>query len=330
MRFSQESIRIVKNDPAGNDTVKTYRQEFVMSGEWWSNLRLVLRHTVVIGTGDVPIALGGFNILKGLTLKTSRNEVPFSIPGAGLYWLNLFLQGIKPSHDPILKASGEYLATIDIPFYFPFMNYWDDLLLKTKNYSFVELELALGGIADLLGTPGSATLTTKADIMLSRSKTSFLKDQAEKAEAHSAAIFVKKLAPFNPASQPYIQIETSPDLALFGFLAMAYSGASAGKSFTGTPADILDDINWKDNVFPAGFVQGATLSDFKAERNKYAGRSGADLTGMYPHLFSEEGSILSAYPCGGKTDIRLEVGSLIGSPSNPQVDLILFGMRTLR
>jgi len=330
MRFSQEIACPVKGETIAPGQVKTYRDIFPMSGESWERLRLVLHNTVTIGTGDVAIPLGGFQMLKGINLRTSRNEHPVSIPGMGLYYLNLFDKKIKPFYDVIAKANGEYLAAIDIPFVFNFMSYADDLLLQTKRYSHLELELALGTIADLYGTPGTASVVPTFDIILSRSKNPFLEEKKE-AKKFEATAFIRKLAPFNPVTQPYILIESAQDLALFGFIAVAHSGATAGVSFSGTPADILDSLTFKDPLLT--YIQSAPLSHFKAERQKYMGNSGAVLTGIYLHLFSEDGSILSAYGTYGVNatkEIRLEMGSIIGAPANPQVDVILFGMRALR
>lgn len=330
MRFSQEIACPVTGEVLAPGQVKTYRDIFPMSGESWERLRLVLRNTVTIGTGADAIPLGGFQMLKGINLRTSRNEQPVSIPGMGLYYLNLFDKQVAPSFDPIPEEGGVAEAVFDIPFAFKFMSYADDLLLQTKRYSHIELELALGTIADLYETPGTASVVPTFDIILSRSKNPFLEEKKE-TKKYEAMAFIRKLAPFNPATQPYILIESAQDLALFGFIAVAHEDATPGVSFSGTPSDILGSLTFKDPTLT--YIQSAPLSHFKAERNKYMGNSGADLTGIYLHLFSEDGSIMSAYGTYGVNatkEIRLEIGSIIGSPTDPQVDIILFGMRTLR
>jgi len=331
MRFSQEIACPVKGEAIAPGQVKTYRDIFPMSGESWERLRLVLHNTVIIGSGDDAVPLGGFQMLKGINLRTSRNEQPVSIPGMGLYYLNLFDKKTEPYFDPIAVGSAEYLAAIDIPFAFNFMSYADDLLLQTKRYSHLELELAIGTIADLYETPGTASVVSTFDIILSRSKNPFLEEKKEEKKKFEAMAFIRKLAPFNPATQPYILIESAQDLALFGFILVAHEDATPGVAFSGTPSDILDSLTFKDPLLT--YINGAPLSHFKTERKKYMGNSGADLTGIYLHLFSEDGSILSAYGTYGVNatkEIRLEMGSIVGAPADPQVDVILFGMRTLR
>lgn len=328
MRFSEETKLLIKGETLNLSSVKSWRDIFPMKGEAWERIRLVFSHDIAGTTYANPVALGGYQFLKNLTLKTSRNEIPYSNPGMGQYYLNLFLRGSKPSHDVIAAADATYIAVVDIPFSFDFLYYQDDLLLQTKNYSHVELELALGGLADMFGTVGDATLTSKLDMVLVRSKNPFIKEQEEKAAKTRALIHVRKLAPFNPTTQPYILLESADDLALFGFLLVAHEDATPGVSYSGTPADIIGRLTFKDNVMP--FIEGATLGYFREERQKKMGNSGATLTGIYPYLFAQDGSLYSAYGAADKSEIRIDIDEIIGSPSNPQVDVLLFGMRTLR
>lgn len=328
MRFSQETKTLVEGEPLTAGQVKPIRDILPVTEEAWERLRLVFKQTVVIGTGAGPIALGGFNFLKNIILKTSMSEYPFNLPGMGFYYLNLLLQGKKPFYEPILAVDGAYQNTIDLPFSLDFLKFKDDLLLQTRPYSHLELQLTLGALADLYTTPGTATLVPTLDIIVSRSKNPFIPEQEAKAKEKRAMIHVKRQAPFDPTLQPYVLLERADDLGLFGFIMIAHEDATPGVPFTGTPADILSKITFKDNLMP--FLEGAPLGHFKSERYRLMGNSGASLTGIYPYLFTQDGSLFSAYGCAKKSEIRIDIGEVIGTPTDPQVDVLLVGMRTLR
>lgn len=328
MRFSQETKTLVKGEPFTPGQVKPIRDILPVTQESWERLRLIFKQDVTIGTGAAPVALGGYHFLKNIILKTSMSEYPFNLPGMGFYYFNLLLQGKKPFYEDITAADEKFENCIDLPFSLDFLKYKDDLLLQTKPYSHLELQLSAGTVADLYGTPGTAVTVPTLDIIVSRSKNPLIPEQEAKAKQKRAMMYVKRQAPFDPTAQPYVLLERADDLALFGFMMIAHSGATAGVPFSGTPDDILDRITFKDNLMP--FLEGGTLGHFKAERHKMMGNSGATLTGLYPYLFSQDGSLFSAYGCAKKSEIRIDIEEIIGSPSNPQVDVILFGMRTLR
>jgi len=328
MRFSEETKSLVIGEPLTAGQLKPIRDILPVTAEAWERLRLVFQHDVTIGTGATPVALGGFHYLKNIILKTSMAEYPFNLPGMGFYYLNLFLQGKKPFYDSILASDGKYQNTIDLPFNLDFLWYKDDLLLQTKDYSHLELQIQCGSLSDLYDAPGTATDTPTVDLTVVRSKNPFIKEQEEKAKKKRAMIYVKRQAPFNPSSQPYVLFERADDLALFGFLMIAHEDSTPGVPFSGTPADILNKITFKDNLMP--FLEDGTIGHFKSERQKLMGNSGASLTGIYPYLFSQDGSIFSAYGCAKKSEIRIDIQEIIGSPTDPQVDVIVFGMRSLR
>ncbi len=328
MRSSQETKTLVKNEALVSGQLKPIRDILPVTAESWERLRLMFKHAVTIGTGADPVALGAFHFLKNIIFKTSMSEYPFNLPGMGFYYLNLLLQGKKPFYDSVLAADGTYECTVDLPFSYDFLWYKDDLLLQTKDYSHLELQIMCGTIADLYGTPGTAVTAPKLDMIVSRSKNPFIPEQEAKAKTRRAMIFVKRMAPFNPTTQPYILFERADDLALFAFLMVAHTGATAGTPFSGTPADYLDDITFKDNLMP--YAEGLTLSHFKAERQRMMGNSGASLTGLYPYLFAQDGSLYSAYGAAKRSEIRIDIDTIIGTPSNPQVDTIVIGMRSLR
>lgn len=325
-RLPHETLNILSLDPFPQGQFKKYREQFPMGKEGYYLLRLTFHHTVVIGTGATPRAKGGYLIVKNVSFVTSKMEEPISSPGMGLYLFNNLFNSIEPVYDPILAADGVYDCVIDLPFALPFLSRKEDTIIDTGRYSHLELQIALGGVADLFETPGTATNTTTIDISLLRSKTCSSKDGKGKPYFLP---YIKHMPPFQAATKGYADIESSSDLIIFGFFAMAHdlvTWGTVGTPFTGDPVDVLDDITWRNQVMP--FVQRQKLGWFKEERAQLS--NNREFTGLYPHIFTREGSFRNAFYTGGQSEIKFEIGTVLGAPTTPQVDLVIFGARTLR
>lgn len=323
-RLPIETINVVSGDTIAQGQTKTWRDIFPLGGEGYYTLRLILHNTITHGTGTGPRTKGGYLILKNISFRTSKNEEPINIPGMGLYYFNKLFNGVEPVYDNIAAASATYDAIIDIPFAQNYLARKEDTIIDSGRYSHLELQITLGGIADLLGTPGTDTNATTIDIALLRSKTTM--DERGKP---FFLPYIKNLPPFQAGTKGYADIESSDDLILFGFYAVAHDLASwgtVGVPFTGDPADCLDQITWRNQVMP--FVDKSKLGWFKEERANFS--NDRAFTGVYPHVFTREGSFRNAFFTGGQSLLKFEIGSVLGSPTTPQVDLVVFGARTLR
>jgi len=325
-RLPSETINVISADPIAQGQFKTYREQFPMGKEGYYLLRLTFHNTVVVGTGADPVPKGGYNIIKNISFRTSKMEEPIACPGMGLYLFNNLFNGIEPSYDDIAAADAVYDTVIDLPFALPFLARKEDTIIDTSRYSHLELQIALGTIADLFDTPGTATNLTTLDISLLRSKSCM--DPSGKGKPYFLP-YIKHLPPFQALTKGYADIESSEDLILFGFFAMAHdlvTRGTVGSAFTGDPADILDDITWRNQIMP--FVQRQKLGWFKEERAELSNNRA--FTGLYPHIFTREGSFQNAFYTGGQSEIKFEIGTVLGAPTTPQVDLVIFGARTLR
>jgi len=319
-RLPLDTIRILKGDAIPANSVKTYSSLFPLGGEGWHVLRITAKHTVVIGTGTGAIPLSEYGIIKNITFKTSKNDLPHFSPAKGFYYFNYLFNGVEPQHTAMAAASAVYDAVIDIPFAMPFLARKEDLVLDTGRYNLVELELTVGGVADLFTTVGTSSVATTIDISVLRTRTTL-----EQAGKPFFCPYIRHLAPFTPTTQPYANIESANDLVLFGFFAVAHASAVPGVAFSGTPSDFLDDITFRDNLLD--YLKAAPLQFFQEERRQY---SNASILGVYPYCFVRDGSYRSGYFTGQRSEIKFEIGSIIGSPATPQVDLMLFGMRDLK
>jgi len=321
-RLPTEFIQLLTADVIQQGQTKTYSNIFPLGGEGYRKLRLTFYHTVVIGTGATPIVLSEYNIIKNISFRTDRNETTHKLPAQGLYYFNWLFNHVEPRHDAMAAASAVYKSVVDIPFSFPFIARAEDLQLDSDRYESVELEVQLGTIADLFGAPGTATNATTLDISLVRSKACMFEGGKPK-----FLPYIKHLPPFDPTARAYADIESAVDLNLFGLFAVAQSGGTvvAGVPFTGVNIDCLDLITFRDNL--NDFIKGVNINALAEERKQYAL---TDLTGLYPFVFTQEGTFMSAYWTGKKSEIKFEIGSVIGAPATPQVDLVIFGMRDLK
>jgi len=325
-RLPHETVLVISADPFSQGGVKTYREQFPMGKEGYYILRLSIHNTVVVGTGATPNAKGGYLIIKHLSFRTSKMEEPINCPGMGILLFNQLFNGVEPCYDPILAADGVYTSIIDIPFALPFLSRKEDTILDCGRYSHLELQISLGSVADLFQAPGTATNTTTVDISLLRSKTCMDPNGYGKP---FFLPYIKHMPPFQAGTKKYCDIESSEDLILFGFFAAAFDLATwgtVGNAFEGVPADCLDDITWRNQVMP--FVQRQKLGWFREERSQLS--NNRTFTGMYPHIFTREGSFKNAFYTGGQSEIKFEIASVLGTPTTPQVDLVIFGARTLR
>ncbi|MBA7491192.1 hypothetical protein ES702_01737 [subsurface metagenome] len=321
-RMPMELVSLILGDTFPANSVKTYSSLFPLGGEGFYKLRLTFRHAIVIGTGATPVVLSEYNAIKSIFLKTNRNEVICQVPAQALYYFNYLFNAVEPIHDAMAAGDATYKAVVDIPFASPFTSRQEDLILDSDRYDSLDLQINMGGLADMFAAPGTAMLATTLDIHLFRSKTCMYPGGKP-----IAIPYIKSMPPFDPTARAYIDIESAKDLSLFGLFAVAQSGATvvAGVPFTGVNIDCLDQITFRDNINE--FMNTVNVACFQEERKQLAE---TDVTGIYPYIFAREGTVMNAYVTGGKSEIKFEIGSVIGAPATPQVDTVIFGVRSKR
>lgn len=326
IRRPSENACLVSAEPIAAGQTKPFRDIFPITGEGYDLLRLIFHHAIVAGTAATPRTEGALLAIKNISFKTSRGEEPIDTPAMGLHLFNKLFTQVEPVYDAILAADGTYDAIVDLLFAQPFLARGEDTILDSSRYSHFELKITMGGLADMFATPGTATLATTVDIALMKSKTCM--DPSGLGKPKWLPYF-KHLPRFDVQTKKYVDIESATDLILFGFFAVAHDLASWGsttEAFTGARADCLDNITWR--IPQISFVDTQKVGWFKQERAHMA--QDRAFTGVYPHIFTREGSYNNAFYTGGQSLIRFEVGSILGTPTTPQADLCIFGGRTLR
>lgn len=325
MRFPCEVKTLAKGITLPNSGTYTFRDIFPLGGELWDRIRIVLKASITIGSGTTPKVLGAYGFIKNILLRTSRNEVLCNAPGVALYWLNHWLNYAAPQHTEIAAATAVYPAVLDIPFSFPFLKRREDTMVLTDRYNSLEMQLSTGAIGDFLGSVGTATVSVTADVIAIRDKAGNEKDGFGEP---IALPYINVLPQQAVATKDNYDFESSMDLALFGFY--QYVCTSPAAPFVGTAADNLDDIDFKDNVMT--YLDRATVQHFQNERVKEFGynayHANSPYTGIYPHIFVKDGSVKSAYPTGGKSEIKLKNNTVITGTN--YTDLLVFGMRSKR
>lgn len=324
MRLPDESINLVTAETLSASGTKTLRDIFPLSGEGWRKLRLTF-HNVIGAGGTVPNVLGSYRFIKDINIRTSRGENPISLPGMSLYYLNYLLNGVEPVFTNVIAGAGTFDAVIDIPFTFPFIARKEDFSIDSEAYNMLELQIQTGALADFQRTPAAATLATTMDVTLIRNKSGL-----HESGKPVGLPYLKHMAPFQAVTKGYADIESAEDLILFGFFAVAndlVTWGTVGNAYDGTPVDCLTDISFYDNLIQ--WIQNNVVGVFQEERALFSNNRA--LTGVYPWVFAKEGTYKSGYPTGGRSEIKFKIGNgNLGTPTTPQVDLVLFGTRELR
>jgi len=320
-RGNTELVNVFTGRPINLNAPNSFSEGFPL-GEAWLKLVLRLNLAIIIGTGTGPISEGELNILKGLTFKTSMAEIGYNaVPGRPLYRLAQVKEGSAPPKDAIAAADGTYRVQYHIWFVDPRMIRPEDFLLDSKRYNRVQLDLNVGGLADLFTTPGTATLTVTADLYIERIRGILPK---EISPVEYSEIFIPP--PVNPTSQNYVDIERSNDLAIKRLLICAQNSAVLGTPFSGVPADTtIDKIGFDTdrgelfNKVPWRMLNTQNKQDYQLE---------AAIVGVTIIDFIKDGSKMSAVSGGGFSRFRIFFDN--GTLSNSQISIAVEGFRPLK
>ena len=315
---------------------------FPLDGLGVTKIRLIF-HAAIGAGGTVPITLGVYNFLKGITLRNDKDEYYFkNVPGLALYRANNYFDKATPHHDVIVAgAMPNAVAVLDLPLVYPFLNRPEDTIMETKRLNNLTLEIATGTLNDLQDTPAAATLAVTVDIEIigTRASVGVTKDgvpDPKRAEAffHS---YMRTYPLVHVDVQPFWDLEAAPDLALLGFLLFNHAasgipwlGATAAYAGTdGITVVSLADVGHRylNNILAASFQHERNLCPSFNDFNRHAADAASPYTrvGEYPHSFVKNGSINEAYAT--KLIPRLE---FTNPTATEEADLLVWGVRSLR
>lgn len=242
---------------------------------------------VVIGTGTGAIAEGELNIIRNIQLSTDIDKQSHSAAGRALYRSAHFEKGFAPVKDAIAAATATY--RVQIPLLFSDENSMNpyDSILSTRRYKAAELLITMGTIADLLTSPGTATVTATAS--LSVIETRGILEEWQQPEVYP---FYKQL-PAVAHTALNFPISRQADLRLRRLLWMSGTSPVAGVPFSGTPVD--DSINKISIEHNYGYEFEKVLRQQLADDNtRESGLVSARPAGWYLLDFMKDGDLMNA------------------------------------
>jgi hypothetical protein len=320
---------------------------FPIDGMGLTKIRLIFCSVVTAGTGAGVITTGIYNWLKGITLRNDKDEYYFrNVPGLALVRLGNYLDKAMPYYDPIIAAAaGEtYIAVLDLPLVYPFLNRPEDTIVETKRLNKLTLEISTGGPIDFFGVPGTATAVTTMAIETIGTRASIGVDKDGKPDPVRAQAFfhshVRTYPMIHSDQRQFFELEAAPDLALLGFL--LFNHGVSGIPWLGTTAafaglDHLTDVSFYDASHR--YLNRIQLNSFQMERNQCPAfndfnRHAADVTspetriGEYPHSFVKIGGSINE-ALATKLIPKLEFVNDIANATD-EIDLMIWGVRALR
>ena len=330
MRGHVQNFNVFTNKALTMSGLSTFSSEFPL-GEGWFVLWLHFVITLTNTTGTTVISEAELSLIKNIMFKTDRDGISYNIPARALWYLNYLLCGTVGTKTTASATAGTFKVTLPIIFANPRLVRPVDTILDTRRYNMVELHITMGSIADWLSTVGDGALTATLTAEVQRTYGTI-----PKGGEPVAYPYVASYPQVNPASATKIDIERSTDLALL--LALIHSGNSvtSGVGFSGTGANTtLADISIEDNEGyvhykrPIQLIQDQAKQMFELETYNITGAAALNpLTGWHPLFLSAEGSLIGAYPTGGKS--RCEINWTNGTLSTSGVTALIQGVRQLK
>ena len=325
MRGNAEPVNLI----AGQTLVtsaKTVFSDPLPVGEGWYRAMIRVGIILVVGTGTTPITEGELNFIKNVFLKTDRGEILCNLPGRALYKIASFKAGIAaPRKDAIAAASATYYVNLPIWFaeHVRLMDRPEDTILDTKRYSSLTLEITIGGVADLLGTPGTATVTSTVDVDVIRSK-----GNLPKGGEPVAVIAYDFRNPVDASTRQEVLLERAQDLALKRLYVHSGTSGTNGIPFSGTNSDAIQNVvQVKDQ---SGFIVKDRIHRMIQESNQVDFQLESIITGMEVIDFVQEGSLQAALATAGKSLLMYQWTNQGGVGANSIVTVAQEGIRSLK
>jgi len=322
MRGNTELKEIFRGQALTNGSVTRFSNQFPL-GEGWYNLSMRFNHTLVVGTGTTPLSENNLRLIRSITLRTDRSEfVANVVPGRALYRWDQALRGTAAPSTAIAAANGTYSTLINLWFVDPLSQKPEDSILNTSRYSAVTLEVGLGTISDVLGTVGTATISSTLDCYVERTK-------GPLPQKVRPLLFMEYgvRVPIDPNSQQVIDMERASNLAYKRWMAFACNTTTVvGVPFSGDASDaILNDVTVDhDGGRPFETVLHGALN----ARNKQDYSLETAVVGQDLFDFVRDGSLNSMLYSGDKSRLRfLWSNGTLGT--TPQINLSYMGTRPL-
>ena len=308
-----------------------FSKEFPM-GEGWFSMTLVINIILVVGTGTTPLTEGELLFVKNVLLRTDRGEILCNLPGRALWKIAVFKNGCLPYKDAIAAASATYQVHLPIFFCDPEggplnMLRPEDTILDTSRYNSVSLLVTCGTVADLLGTPGTATVTATLDLEVERTFGLLPGNKPGTGGKPIAHINYDLRPPVDASVNQSIDIERSADMSLKRLYLFTGSSGTGGVPWSGTASDaIIATLQVKDQN---RFIEKDRKWKQIQMQNKTDSQLESILSGCVYSDFTSDKSIAAALATADKSVLQA-TWTNGAAPANSIVTLTQEAVRTLK
>jgi hypothetical protein len=300
----------------------TFGKDFPL-GEGWFKMLLRFNHSLTIGTGTTPIAESELLIIKNILLKTDRGEILCNLPGRAIYKIAVYQLSQAPNKNAMAAATAVYRVTLPITFVDMDMNRPVDTIVDTARYNSLTLQVTYGGVVDLLGTPGTASLATTLDVEVERT--------LGRLPPKGKPIFhinYDSRQPVDANSITLIDLERSADMSIKRLYVHSCTGGTAGVAWSGVNSDAIQNIiTIKDQN---RFIQKERVHAMIQDNNKLDAWLEAIISGVEVFDFVRDRSITSALSTGNKSVLQYTWTNQAGVAANCIVTASAEQIRTLK
>jgi len=330
-RGYSERPNLITGAALNNAGQTQFSKEFPM-GEGWYCLLMMFNLSLTIGTGTTPITEGELLFIKNVLLRSDRGEILCNLPGRALWKISALKNGALPFKDAIAAATAVY--RVHLPIYFcdpeggPLqMLRPEDTVLDTSRYNSLSLQVTLGSVADLLGTPGTATVAVTLDLEVERSFGRLPGTKPGEGGKPIAHINYDMRPPVDANVTQAIDIERSAEMSLKRIYLHSGQSGTGGVPWSGANNDaIIATLQIKDQN---RFIEKDRLWRAVQNQNKLDSMLEALLSGVLMFNFVSDKSIAAALATADKS--VLQTTWINGTaPANSIVTLTQEAIRTLK
>ena len=214
----------------GDTTV--FSNDITLTKKGWFVALLELAITLTVGTGTGAIAEAELIFFKNLRLSSDLDKESHVGPARAFFNYAKYVKEIIPPKDAFAAASATYKVSVPLFYADPLSMAPLQTILDCGRYNALELAITTGTVADLLTTPGTATVTAVATLTA-------IETQDDLPDEFSPAFYpvFKTLAAVNHTDL-IAKIGRLPDQRLRRILYMLATSSTAGVPFSGTPVDL--------------------------------------------------------------------------------------------
>jgi hypothetical protein len=327
MRGNTEVKEVLRGAAITQASTTRFSKEIPL-GEGWYRTIIRFNNAVTIGTGTGAIADGVRGIIKGVTLRSDRNEFFCNlVPGRAMKLWQTMMRGTVPADDTVTASTATFTAVYEIWHVDPLAVAPLDTILDTRRYSALTLEVAYGGVADFFTSVGTSSMVTTMDLYIERLRGA-LPPKVKPLAYHEYGV----RAPVDPSTTTNLDLERAANLAykralLFGSLSTATPAPAAGVPFSSVGSDLVFTDVTVDH--DAGRPYDTTLYAIVQRMNKQLYTLEATVTGANFLDLMVEGSHQGLLYSGNKSRLRLLWTTAGGVAAGSQASVAYQGVRPL-